>query len=91
MKSILFSILAFSIVSSLTLANDAPAADTKKQEMMKAWQEYSTPGAPHKILAGLTGKWKYTSKMWQTAEGAPEESIGTSSMKMIMGGRFLQH
>ncbi len=65
--------------------------DAKAQEMMKQWQEYATPGSNHKILNDMTGKWKYTSKWWAAADAKPEESSGTSTMKMILGGRFLQH
>jgi hypothetical protein len=65
--------------------------DEKKNEIMKAMKDYSTPGASHKVLEQTVGNWKYNSKFWQTADGKPEESKGTSTLKMIMGGRFLQH
>lgn len=60
-------------------------------EMMKAFQEYATPGKSHKFLEKMVGKWKYTSKWWESAEAKPEESSGTSTIKMILGGRFLQN
>jgi hypothetical protein len=97
MKRILFAIVfAASIGSSFAEDKGAPAKadpkmDPKMAEMMKAWQEASTPGAAHEVLKGLVGKWKYTSKMWHTPTSAPEESTGTSTMKMIFGGRFLVH
>ncbi len=66
--------------------------DPKQQEMMKSWHEYATPGAPHKMLSDMVGKWNYTSKFWESAEAQqPEESKGSSTFKMILGGRFLQH
>src|SRR5688572_3707115 len=80
------------LVATLSgFAADTPQSteDAKKQEKMKAFMQYSTPGDAHKKLGQLAGKWKYTSKWWETAESKPEESKGTSDMKMIMGGRFL--
>ncbi|MDZ4676715.1 MAG: DUF1579 domain-containing protein [Oligoflexia bacterium] len=88
----------FLLIMTVAMSVTAVAADTAKipndpkhQEMMKAWTAYATPGAPHKILADMAGNWKYTSKWWESADGKPQESKGTSSMKMILGGRFLQH
>lgn len=49
------------------------------------------PGAAHKVLAEMAGKWSYTSMMWMSADVKPEESKGKSVMKMIFGGRFLHH
>lgn len=86
--TLLFAII--SLVGSVALAAETQKMDPKKAEMMKKWQEFATPGEPHKILAGFAGKWKYTSKWWEAADAKPEESKGTSNNKMIMGGRFLQ-
>jgi len=48
-----------------------------------------TPNEQHQWLAGLTGKWKTTSKH-MIQPGAPvSESAGTSEFKMLMDGRFL--
>ncbi len=66
-------------------------ADPKMEAMMKAWKEYATPGAPHAVLAGMAGSWKYTSKWWETPTSPAQESSGTSKMKMVLGGRFLQN
>lgn len=66
------------------------AAEMSKEEMMKKMQEASTPGEQHKVLEQLVGEWNHTSKFWETADGKPEESKGTSSMKMVLGGRYLQ-
>ena len=82
--------LFLTVVSASVFAAGKEAMDPKKQEMMKAWMEYATPGAPHKALADIVGKWKYTSKFWETPEAKAEESTGTSNFKMILGGRFLQ-
>lgn len=71
-------------------ADGQPAMDPAKAEMMKKYMEASTPGEAHKRLKELEGNWKYTSKMWETAESKPEESKGKTKFKMILGNRFLQ-
>lgn len=62
----------------------------KKEEMMKAWQEYATPSDGHKILRSMAGQWSYKSKYWEKADAQPHESKGTASMRMILGGRYLE-
>lgn len=64
--------------------------DPKMQEMMKKYEEAATPGAQHKILAGLAGNWKTTSQMWESKDGKPATSKGKATFKMILGGRWLQ-
>lgn len=83
-------LIALLITALPAFAADAPQTnDAKMQDAMKAFMQYSTPGENHKMLTGLAGKWSYTSKMWQTSEAKPEESKGTSTMKNVLGGRFL--
>lgn len=86
---ILVTLLALT-VSGAAFATDKPL-DAKTQEIMKKYQEAATPGPQHKTLAGMAGKWNYTSKWWEGPNAAPQESKGTSTMKVILGGRWLQH
>jgi len=73
-------------------ASDQTKTEHKPSEQeMKAWMEYSTPGEGHKVLASMVGNWKYTSKMWHKPDSKPEESAGTSSLRLILGGRFLEN
>ena len=61
------------------------------QEMMKKWQEVMTPGEPHKMLEGMVGMWDVETKAWMGGPGTePSVTKGSSQMKMILGGRFLQ-
>ena len=83
--------LGFAASNPVSAADEkAPAMDPKKAEMMKAWHEASTPGAEHAMLKSLVGKWKVTSKSWESEGSKPEETVGTSTFKSIMGGRFVQ-
>src|SRR5262245_21743468 len=83
----LFLAFILSITSTSILAD--PPSEAKKKEMMQAWQKFATPGAGHKALADMVGKWKYTSKWWESADAKPEQSSGTSTIKWILGGRYL--
>ena len=60
------------------------------EEVMKKWQEYSTPGEGHAALNPLVGNWDYTMKHWMSADASAEESTGTSESKWILGGRFVE-
>lgn len=86
----LFLLILSALSANPVFADDA-ANNAKQAEMMKKFEAAATPGAPHKRLASMAGKWTYTSKFWQSAEAKPEESKGTSNIKMILGGRFMQH
>lgn len=55
-------------------------------------EQLAKPGENHKILAGLTGSWKYTMKFWMNPDpkAPPMEYTGKSVVKSIMGGRYFQ-
>lgn len=85
MKKAFAVALLFSLTSLTVFAADPPTITGKED-----WKKFSTPGAGHKALNDLAGKWKFTMKWWPAADAKPEESKGTSTAKWIMGGRFLQ-
>ena len=85
-----FLVLTLSALLAGSAFANEPKMDAKRAEMMKAWQEASTPGAEHEMLKGVVGKWKVTTKSWETAEGKADESVGTSTFKPVFGGRFYQ-
>ena len=66
----------------------APTAD--QQAMMEAWQKAATPGANHKLLASLTGRWSFATKMWMSPGAPPEMSTGSAVYIPLMDGRFIQ-
>lgn len=91
MKIMIAATIALFCMSASAAGTKAqPPMDAKKQEMMRKWMEFSTPGSSHKVLESMVGEWNATSKMWESMNGAPMESTGKSSMKMIMGGRYLE-
>jgi hypothetical protein len=90
-----FFLSALTLVSAksktkMNSKTESEMSSAMMEEMMKSMQEYSTPGAPHKVLEEMVGNWTYSSKMWIAPETNPEESSGTSEIKMILGGRWMQ-
>ena len=71
-------------------SNEKAVMDPKQAEIMKVWQEVSAPGAEHTMLKGLVGDWEVATKSWQSEGSAPEETVGSSTFKSILGGRFVQ-
>ena len=62
----------------------------KMEQAMEVYTRLGTPGAPHKLLAGMAGSWSTRIKTWMGPDSPPMESKGTSEQKMLLGGRFLQ-
>jgi hypothetical protein len=99
-KSIIFPIFAVCLIAGMGVAKvfaqddtepaKQDAMDKMHQEMMEKWQKFSTPGEGHKALEPLVGTWDYTVTWWETPESQPQKSTGTSEVKWIMGGRFLE-
>ncbi len=57
---------------------------------MEAWMKAATPNENHERLARFEGDWTVTSRFWAGPGAEPQESKGTSSMKMVMDGRYLK-
>ncbi len=60
------------------------------QAMMEVYKKVGTPGAPHKLLAGLEGTWTTRTKSWMEPGKPPLETTGTCEQKLLLGGRYLQ-
>lgn len=88
------SMATLAITSSSSFAMDAAKtakSDPKMEEMMKKMKEAGAPGSAHKVLADMAGTWTYKAKHWMAPNAKAEEGSGTSQLKMILGGRWLQH
>ena len=66
------------------------ATDQNQDSEMEKWKEYAAPNENHKVLDAFAGNWDYTVKWWSSPNSEPEISKGTSEVKWIMGGRFLE-
>jgi hypothetical protein len=60
------------------------------QAMMEVYKKVGTPGAPHKVLAGLEGSWTTKARSWMEPDKPPRESTGTCESRLLLGGRYLQ-
>lgn len=68
-------------------SEEPPAAPAGGSDMEKMLTELATPGEHHKWLAAQEGEWSIAMK-GMGMDGKMEESVGTASFKMILGGRF---
>ena len=62
----------------------------EQADMMAKWTVFMTPGAEHKVLDFKVGKWTLQGKMWMDPNAPPQPITGTSEMKWMMGGRYLE-
>ena len=60
------------------------------QKMMEVYKKIGTLGAPHKLLANLSGSWTTKTTAWMSPDEPPVEGTGTCEQKMILDGRYLQ-
>ncbi|WP_374174429.1 DUF1579 domain-containing protein [Flavobacterium tructae] len=76
--------------SSDSIKKEEPIAEqpVDSAAQMKAWQEYATPGAPHKLMADEVGTWNCDMTFWSEPNGKPEKATSTANVKMILGGRY---
>ena len=79
------------LVSGLFAADQpaAPPMTPEEQAMMQKWQAFATPGDAHQRLATRAGTWDANIETWEKPGAPPQTSTGTSTMTMIMDGRYL--
>lgn len=65
------------------------AKEGGEDEMMLAWMKMGAPGEHHKHLEAFVGHWETVVKFRMAAEAPWMESKGTSTLKWVLGGRFL--
>ena len=55
--------------------------------MMKNWQEYSTPGEMHKMMASWDGTWEGEITSWDRPD-MPTKSTGSAVFKTVLNGLY---
>ncbi|KOP35862.1 DUF1579 domain-containing protein [Flavobacterium sp. WLB] len=75
-------------LDSIKTEEPAAEAPVDSASQMKAWQAYSTPGAPHKLMTDEVGTWNCEMTFWHEPNGKPEKSTSVATIKMILGGRY---
>jgi hypothetical protein len=56
----------------------------------KAWEEFMTPNAIHKMMASWDGNWEADVTHWMDPKAPPMKSKSTATNSMILGGRYQQ-
>jgi hypothetical protein len=77
-------------VSALALQEPRKPIEASASTMAAKWKEFGTPGAAHKVLDARVGTWSVDVKMIPPTGEAPTTTKGTSEVKSIMDGRFIQ-
>ncbi len=92
-------LLALALVLGVTFAASALVGDqeqgggmtAEQQAEMALWAKLAAPGDHHKHLDYFVGTWKTKTKIYMGGPGSPAmESEGTSVMKWVLDGRFIQ-
>ena len=81
-----------------TVASSTTDSEAKTEEWvpvdsataMQKMMEVGTPGPQHAMLAKYDGVWNAETTVWWAPDGPPQVSKGSSTNKMIMGGRYQQ-
>ncbi len=76
-----------------SMSSDTPGkapSPQDQQEMMKKMMELATPSAEHMELVKMTGAWTQHYKMRWAPDAPWQGSTGTSTIKSILGGRYVQ-
>jgi hypothetical protein len=88
--TLLFAALLLGNVAYAQDKTKKPAQQPDSAAMMKAWQDYMTPGAMHKLMASWNGTWATDGKFWMDENSPPTESKGSSENSMILNGLYQQ-
>jgi len=69
--------------------DDGKVAEVDSATMMKAWENFMTPGDMHKWMAKWDGTWSAEVSTWMGGpEAPPEKSTATVTNKMILNGLY---
>ncbi len=88
--SIFLLLLSFSFSASVQAEESKAQTPEDMQAMMEKAKKAGAPGAEHEIFNHFVGEWKTSSRFWMQPGEKAQSSEGSSSMKLILGGRFLK-
>ncbi len=69
---------------------DEQAGGADMQANMAEWMANSMPSEHHAKLDGFVGRWDVTTRHWMAPGMPPQTNTGTSEIKWVLGGRFIQ-
>ncbi len=65
-------------------------AEAHSPDAMAQWLANTQPGEHHGKLDGFVGQWDVNVQFWMAPGTPPQVNQGTSEIKWILGGRFIQ-
>jgi hypothetical protein len=78
------------VVSAPAIAQEPAGQKPDEKAMMDAWMKYASPGEGHKKLASSVGTWDVKVQSWMAPGAQPNTSTGTSEVRWVLGGRYLE-
>lgn len=67
----------------------APATMPDSAAMMKAWQDFATPGAMHKWMEKTNGTWEAEVSQWMDPAAPPTKAKAVNVQSSALGGRYV--
>lgn len=90
--------LCSGLVIALLVSTAAGVADDKKKEgqpdqkkIEAAFKEYAKVGKHHQHFKRLVGRWNAEIVSYEDPSKKPQTSKGSSNIRLLLGGRFMQH
>jgi hypothetical protein len=87
-------LLAGGVISTHLISQEKTAAQPQEEgdwmDMMAQWQEMNSLGKEHERFKKMVGTWDVNSKMWFAPGMEPVESKGSSEIRLILGGRYIE-
>lgn len=77
-----------STAKDTTIVEETTVTIPDSTTITNAWNDYMTPGEPHKMLAMESGTWHEEMTMWMEPGAEPMKNSMTAESKMIYGDRF---
>lgn len=76
-------------VATTEVKTETPAPPMDSATMMKAWQDFATPGAMHKWMEKTNGTWEAEVTQWMDPKAPPTKSKSTITQSSVLGGRYV--
>lgn len=75
--------------ANIKTTDAAPEAIPDSAAMMKAWQDFMTPGDMHKWMTNTNGTWEAEVSQWMDPAAPPTKSRATIVQSSELGGRYV--
>src|SRR5262249_43819145 len=89
-KCIALAAVALLVAATALAADSPPAMSAQQQAMMDKMMKAATPGPQHQMLKKMAGEWNAKVKFQMDPTQPWQESQSTSTITMLMDGRYCQ-